>query len=294
MKITVIVNPHAGRQQILKETGALRRIFSEGYDTVDIVETADPDDARETVLRVVAEGTDCLVCCGGDGTLSDTVGWMLSSGHRVELGYIPAGTTNDFAASLHLPKDPLEAARHILSHPAAPLDVGAFGDRTFIYTASFGAFTGSSYNTDPALKHTLGHLAYVLEGIRELPTVQPYRVRVETVEGRVFEDDFIFGSMTNSTSLGGVVKLDPAQVDLTDGLFELLLVKAPRNLAEFNAMVYALTRGKYDDSAIQFVHTAGATFTFPEPVDWSLDGEYAVGETTMRAQVLPQAIQLHY
>ncbi len=294
MRYTVIVNPNAGRQHMGDALPAIRALLSEDGSAVQVVETQSPAEGRTAVQRAAREGTGCLICCGGDGTLSDTAGWMLETGCTVPLGYIPAGTTNDFAAALHLPKEPVAAARHILQSPQRPLDVGRFGDRTFIYTASFGAFTGASYSADPNLKHALGHLAYVIEGVKELPTLRPYPLRVETAEGERIDGEFIFGSMTNSTSLGGVIHLDPAQVDFSDGRFELLLVKNPRHLGEFNRIVHCLLTGKYDEDGVICLHTAGARFAFNEPVDWSLDGERAQSGAEIALSVEKQAIRLRY
>lgn len=294
MKFSVIVNPNAGRQQREDSMEAVKEILAGSGARVELIETHSAREGREAVGAAVKDAADCLVCCGGDGTLSDTINWMLDANGSLPLGYIPAGTTNDFAASLGLSKDPAEAARQILSSPARPLDLGFLGERSFIYTASFGAFAEASYSADPNLKHALGHLAYVIEGVKELPTIRPHRVRVETAEGQVFEDEFIFGSVTNSLSLGGVLRLDPAQVDLADGRFELLLVRNPRTLNDFNRMIFSLVSGRYDEGEILFTHTAGARFTFDEPMDWSLDGEYASGTEQAEFRAAYRALKLHY
>lgn len=175
-----------------------------------------------------------------------------------------------------------------------PLDVGSFGDRHFIYVASFGAFTQSSYSTTQSLKNSLGHLAYILEGIKELPLIKSYQVRVETDEGEVFEGEYLFGALSNSTSFGGIIKLDPDMVELADGRFELTLVKKPKNLHELNKIMFSLMSGKYDEDLITFVHTSGASFACAEPMPWSLDGEYAEGGTNVRAAALPGKIKMYY
>ena len=294
MKFSVIVNPNAGRQHWENPMPAVKEILTESGAAVDMTETHSPEEGRAAVHHAVREAVDCLICSGGDGTLSDTVEWMLEAGEPLPLGYIPAGTTNDFAVSLGLSKDPAEAARQILTAPARPLDLGFLGERSFVYTASFGAFAEASYSADPNLKHALGHLAYVIEGVKELPTIRPHWIRVETAEGRVYEDEFIFGAVTNSISLGGVLKLDPAEVNLADGKFELILVRNPRTLNDFNRMVFALVSGKYDEGGIIFTHTAGARFSFDEPMDWSLDGEHAPGTEQAEVRVVHHALKLHY
>ncbi len=294
MRTVILVNPHAGRQNIVKEIENIEKVFAESGGDVAVVRTKSAEQADSVIRRVVAEKPDRLVCCGGDGTLSETVEQLLESGADVALGYIPAGTTNDFANSLGISKEPVKAALQITEGTPKPLDAGRFGSRHFIYVASFGAFTQSSYSTTQSLKNSLGHLAYVIEGIKELPALKSYRVKAETDEGQVYEGDYVFGALSNSTSFGGIVKLDPEKVDLADGKFELTLVKMPRNLLELNRVIFSLMSGKYDEELITFVHTAGATFTCAEPMPWSLDGEYAQGGVQVRAEALPQAVRMYY
>lgn len=294
MNITLMVNPNAGRKMILRSLGEVVQVFSGRGDAVTVIETQGPEQAAQVIRQSVAAQPDLLICCGGDGTLSDTVSHIVKSGAKVPLGYIPAGTTNDFANSLGLSKDPVKAAQQIAESVAKPLDVGRFEDREFIYVASFGAFTQSSYNTTQSLKNSLGHLAYIIEGIKELPVLKSYEVRVETAEGGVYEGEYLFGSMSSSTSFGGIVKLDPAKVDLSDGKFELTLVKTPRNLQELNRILVSLMSGKFDEEVITFVQTTQAVFTCAQPMPWSLDGEYAAGDDRVTISALPQAISLHY
>lgn len=294
MKITLVVNPNAGRKVILRSLGDVVQTFSGRGDLVTVAETQGPEQAAQVIREAVDAKPDLLICCGGDGTLSDTVSHMVNSGATVPLGYIPAGTTNDFANSLGLLKDPVRAAQQIAQGQAKPLDVGKFEDRSFIYVASFGAFTQSSYNTTQSLKNSLGHLAYLIEGIKELPVLKSYEVRVETAEGQTFEGEYLFGSMSNSTSFGGIVKLDPERVDLCDGKFELTLVKKPKNLQELNRVLVSLMSGKYDEEMITFLQTERAVFTCAQPMPWSLDGEYAAGDDRVEISAMPSAIRLYY
>lgn len=294
MNITLMVNPNAGRKMILRSLGEVVQVFTGRGDAVTVIETQGPEQAAHVIEQSVAAKPDLLICCGGDGTLSDTVSHIVRSGASVPLGYIPAGTTNDFANSLGLSKDPVKAAQQIAESTAKHLDVGRFEDREFIYVASFGAFTQSSYNTTQSLKNSLGHLAYIIEGIKELPVLKSYEVRVETAEGGVYEGEYLFGSMSSSTSFGGIVKLDPAKVDLSDGKFELTLVKTPKNLQDLNRILGSLMSGKFDEEVITFVQTERAVFTCAQPMPWSLDGEYAAGDDKVTISALPRAIALHY
>ncbi len=294
MKIIIVVNPHAGRQNILKEIDKVRETLEDTGAEVDVIRTETAQEAACTIRQAVEVHPDALICCGGDGTLSETVSQVVDAGAPVPLGYIPAGTTNDFANSLGIPKEPVKAAQRIAEGEPRDLDVGQFQNRRFIYVASFGAFTQSSYNTTQSLKNSLGHLAYIIEGIKELPALKSYRVRAETAEGEAFEGEYVFGAMSNSTSFGGVVKLDPGKVDLNDGKFELTLVKMPKNLLELNRIVFSLMSGKFDEELITFVHTERAVFSCAEPMPWSLDGEYAAGGEQVEVSALPRAVRMYY
>ena len=294
MKFRVLVNPNAGRQVVLRELHSIYRAFAgeENKNEVVMELTVNSAHAAEALDRAIGSRPDTLVCCGGDGTLSATVDRLLKSGEEIKLGYIPAGSTNDFANFLGLPKEPAEAADLIVDGEAKPIDAGRFGERHFIYVASFGAFTQTSYATTQNLKNSLGHLAYIIEGIKELPQLKSYAVRAETAEGGVYEGEYLFGALSNSTSLGGIIKMSAEKVDPADGLFELALVKKPKSLYELNRILLALMGGQVDEELITFVHTAGAAFACAEPMPWSLDGEYVSGGTDVRAEVLPGALKL--
>ena len=294
MKFRILVNPNAGRQVVLRELHSIYRAFAgeENKNEVVMELTVNSAHAAEALDRAIGSRPDTLVCCGGDGTLSATVDRLLKSGEEIKLGYIPAGSTNDFANFLGLPKEPAEAADLIVDGEAKPIDTGRFGERHFIYVASFGAFTQTSYATTQNLKNSLGHLAYIIEGIKELPQLKSYAVRAETAEGGVYEGEYLFGALSNSTSLGGIIKMSAEKVDPADGLFELALVKKPKSLYELNRILLALMGGQVDEELITFVHTAGAAFACAEPMPWSLDGEYVSGGTDVRAEVLPGALKL--
>lgn len=292
MKANILINANAGKQIIFHELMDLYDAFAVTGDQPVMELTVSSQQSDAAFQRALDQQPDAIVCCGGDGTLSSTADRLLRAGAGLPLGYIPAGTTNDFANFLGLPKEAAQAAELITTGTAEPIDIGRFGDRYFVYVASFGAFTQTSYATTQSLKNSLGHLAYVIEGIKELPTLQSYAVRVETEEGGVYEGDYLFGSVSNSTSLGGVIKLDPGKVKATDGKFELTLVKRPKSLYELHRILVALMGGKADEELITFVHTAGASFTCAEPMPWSLDGEYASGGTDVKVEVLAGALRL--
>lgn len=274
-KMLFIMNPCSGQKRANRFLPEILSTFNEaGYDVLMHM-TAGPGDGDKTVRRLGA-GMDAVVCCGGDGTFNDVVSGLLHSGLDVPVGYIPAGTTNDFANSLKLPTDVMEATRAIVDGTPVAYDAGKFGDRYFSYVASFGAFTRASYATPQNIKNALGHTAYVLEGIQELSQLRKEHVRMD-IGGRIVEDDFLFGAISNSTSVGGILTLDPSQVDMRDGLLEVLLVRAPRNLGELTECIQALKSQKYNCEMITFCSAPRITVYSDPDMPWTLDGEREEG-----------------
>jgi diacylglycerol kinase family enzyme len=217
---------------------------------------------------------------------------MLRAGSTAPIGYIPAGSTNDFASSLKLSTNIMQAAQDILEGQPVPYDVGRFGDRYFSYVASFGAFTKSSYATPQSIKNALGHTAYVLEGISELSQIRKLHVRME-LEEEVVEDDFLFGCISNSTSIGGVLTLDPRQVDMADGYLEIFLLRAPRNLTEISECIQALQSQRYNDCAmITFGSARNLRVIADENMPWTLDGEKFDGSSSIDVTNIHHAIHL--
>ena len=270
-----IVNPRAGRTRSTAPLfDAVAHFCASGY-LVDLRLTQAREDATR-LARELGGKFDAVVCCGGDGTLNETVTGLMDLPSPPPLGYIPAGSTNDFAASLHLPDQPLEAARVITASGGRPLDVGSFNGRSFIYVASFGAFTRASYSAPQNVKNDLGHLAYILEGVKDLSTLRPYRASVATEE-ECFDGEFLFGAVTNATSVGGLVKLKEDQVCLDDGLFELLLIPNPKSIADLQGLARSLLLQDFTGGGVIFRHVHTLTVQTPEDLPWALDGEFDPG-----------------
>lgn len=290
-KLLLIVNPCSGKKKTARYLSQIISIFNRADYDVSVYITA----ARAEATQVAAERAgefDMIVCAGGDGTFNEVVSGMVSVRAKCPLGYIPAGSTNDFANSLGLSANILQAARDIVEGDAKTFDIGRFGDRYFSYVASFGAFTRASYATSQSVKNALGHLAYILGGIKEIPSIHGYDVKFETEDGTVFEDSYIFGAISNSTSVGGVLTLDETLVDLDDGLFELLLIRKPKNAGELGKCVTALLRQNYDSPMITFCPAKKVEITADPGMDWTLDGEQEYGHTTVTAENLHDAIRV--
>lgn len=275
----VLVNPTAGK---LRSKTTL----------FDIIATLNQKEIRTTVQitqrkghslqeanQAAANGYDFVICCGGDGTLNETVTGMITASQKLPIGYIPTGSTNDFANSMGISLNPSDAAKQISSLSSVPIDIGQFeNDRYFTYIASFGIFTAVSYNTPQVTKNMLGHLAYILEGVKDLTNIQSHHVVTKSQEYNS-EGDYIFGAVCNTTSVAGIVKLAPDLVATNDGLFEVLLIKMPKNPAELHRIVVGLTLSDFQDSMFEFFKTSEVEFSTNSDLSWTLDGEFASSKT---------------
>lgn len=272
-KLLLIVNPKAGRSKSRGPLFDAASIFSQAGYLLSIHSTTAPGDAAKTAA---GEGGDydVVVAVGGDGTLNEVISGLMQLEKKPLLGYLPQGSTNDFAASLQIPKDPDAAAAALAQHMPRMLDVGRWNDRNFVYVASFGAFTRTSYAASQAAKNALGHFAYILEGMKDLDTLRPYRVKL-TADGEVLDGEYLFGAVCNSTSIGGLMKLDPERVVLDDGKFEMLLIPNPKTAVDLQNLVLAMLDQHYDREGLVFRHVSSIHLETEENLPWSLDGEYA-------------------
>ena len=206
-----------------------------------------------------------------------------------DLGYIPLGTTNDLANSLGLSKNPVKAAEDIINGQTETIDIGSFSGRYFNYIASFGAFTEASYNTPQSAKNLLGHFAYILEGIKSIGNIRPYHVKFE-LDDEVVEDDYIFAAISNTTSVGGVLKLKETMVALNDGKFEVLLIHKPKSIIQLNKIISELLSQKFTNDHVKFYHTSKVKVITDQPIDWTLDGELQKGDREIEITNLHSAV----
>lgn len=289
-KLLFIVNPRAGKTKSTAPLFDAVAAFSRAGYLVRVFVTEAGGQARDIAAKWGGQ-YDLVVCAGGDGTLNETISGLMQLEQRPPLGYLPNGSTNDFAASLHLHTTVATAARAVAGGIPYSLDIGRHNDRYFAYVASFGAFTRSSYSASQAAKNALGHFAYILEGLGDLDSLRPYRCAIDA-DGEHFEGDFIFGAVCNSTSLGGLVKLDPKHVSMNDGTLELLLLRMPKTALDLQNLITAMTRMQYDYPGVIFRHVKNVVLTTDENISWSLDGEYAASAPRVEIQCLPGAIEL--
>lgn len=271
-KILFIYNPNAGKGLIKEHLADVLTIISDaGYEMV-VYPTKANKDAYEKVKNFT-EDYARVICSGGDGTLDEVVTGMMARNKRVPIGYIPAGTTNDFANSLEIPKDMIKAAQVAVDGEVFACDVGNFNEDIFVYIAAFGLFTDVSYGTNQKVKNVLGHLAYVLEGATKLLDIPSYHMKVE-VNGEVIEDDFMFGMVTNSRSVGGFKGMVGKDIVFDDGVFEVTLIKKPKNPIMLQEILAALVIEQIDTKYMYTFKTDRITFDVDEEIPWTLDGEF--------------------
>ena len=293
-KLLYIYNPAAGRKTAKINLSDVLEVFArQGYE-ITVHPTQAPGDAVQAA-REQGPTHDRVVCCGGDGTLNETVRGLLELPWELRpvLGYIPAGTTNDFSRTLELPKALPELAETAGAGVPRPIDVGEAQGNPFTYVAAFGLFTDVSYSTPQASKNLLGHFAYVLEGMGKLASIPSFHMRVTSTEGHDIEGDYIYGMVGNTVSVGGLVSLPRDKVLLDDGRFEVILIRRPENGKDWQSILTALTTLELvEDGAVTGFSAGDITFTCDTPVAWTVDGEFGGEQTVTRVKNLPRAITI--
>jgi len=293
-KLLYIYNPAAGRKTAKTYLSDVLEVFArQGYE-ITVHPTQERGDAT-AAARDQGPNFDRVVCCGGDGTLNETVRGILElpQEQRPILGYIPAGTTNDFSRTLELPKTPPELAEVAGEGVPRAIDVGEAEGNPFTYVAAFGLFTDVSYSTPQVNKNLLGHFAYVLEGAGKLANIPSYHMKVTSSEGHEVEGDFIYGMVGNTVSVGGVVNLPRDKVLLDDGKFEVILIRQPKNGKDWQSILTALaTLEMTEDGAVVGFSAGDITFTCDQPVAWTVDGEFGGEQAEAHVKNLPRALTI--
>ncbi|MGI6009887.1 MAG: diacylglycerol/lipid kinase family protein [Ruminococcus sp.] len=271
-KLLFVFNPKSGKGLIKTKLLDIVNIFVRHGYLVTVHPTQYAQDAYH-VVKKTAPLVDLIVCSGGDGTLAEVVAGIIDSKVQIPMGYIPSGSTNDFASSLSIPKNMEKAALEIMEGKLYGCDIGHFNSKTFVYIAAFGLFTDVSYQTDQALKNVLGHMAYILEGVKRIFDIKSYHLKVEA-NGKKREDNYIFGMVTNSRSVGGFKNLTGKNVEMDDGFFEVTLIREPKNPLELNEIMGALLTAVDDTDLIDSFKSDCVVIESEEPIPWTLDGEF--------------------
>lgn len=290
-KLLLIVNPHSGREKMKTQLLKVVEILSNANYCVTVYPTKQRLDATKKVESLQNGEYDLIVVCGGDGTLNEVITGLMNKKIKCKLGYIPSGTLNEWSQGLGISRIIKQAAKDITVGNEISLDVGKFGDKYFSYTASFGAFTSASYSAPQEIKNVLGQAAYFFEGIKSLSNIKPIPMKL-TADDRVVEGDFLFGAVSNSMSVGGIVKFDESVVKLNDGYFEVLLIRNPDNILKLQPMLDGIIKKELDREGIEFFHTKNLCVETQGGLSWTLDGEYAEGTEKIEIKNIHNAINL--
>lgn len=290
MKVLYIVNPKSGKGSIRNQLLDVIDIFIKAEYNLTIYISQCKGDARKKA-REEAGNFHVIICSGGDGTLDEVISGVMESEAQCAIGYIPSGSTNDFANSLKLPKNAVGAAERIVEHNEFPCDIGAFNNDYFVYIAAFGLFTDVSYETPQDIKNVLGHLAYLLEGVKKLTSIKTYHL-IARADGEEVEGDFLFGMITNSVSVGGFKNITGRHVKLDDGVFEVTLIRAPKNIIELNTIVGALLTQTPDEKLMFQTRAKSIEIDFDGEVPWTLDGEFGGNHEQVKIRNMEKALTL--
>ncbi len=288
-KILLIANPHAGKGKIRTHLLRVVEILSEDGSLVTVYPTRARYDATDFVKQISEKDYDRIVVCGGDGTLNEVITGLMQADIKIPLGYIPSGTLNEWSSGLQISKDIRIAANDAANGKITTLDIGMFENKYFSYTASFGAFTDASYSAPQDVKNVLGQAAYFFEGIKSLGNIKPIHLKFET-EDYVTEGDFLFGAVSNSMSVGGIVKFDESVVKLNDGKFEVMLIRNPDSVLKLQPIIDGILKHDFSKEGIEFFTASRVTVTGGGGLAWTLDGEFAEGPQELHIKNLPSAI----
>lgn len=294
-KLLFVYNPRAGKEMLKPRLSDVLDIFVKAGYEVTVHPTQAYRDAYYQIKEYEVGKYDLIACSGGDGTIDEVATGMMKRREMgkdvVPVGYIPAGTTNDFAKSLHIPRKPLAAADNAVKGVPFPCDIGKFHDSVFVYIAAFGIFTDVSYETDQAVKNVLGHMAYILEGAKRIFNIPSYKIKVEH-DGEVIEDEFIFGMVTNSRSVGGFSNMVGKNIVFDDGLFEVTLIKTPKNPIALQEIIAALLIEQVDTKHMYTFKTKKITFDSVEEIPWTLDGEFGGEQDYVEIENVQKAMEI--
>lgn len=294
-KLLFVYNPRAGKEMLKPRLSDVLDIFVKAGYEVTVHPTQAYRDAYYQIKEYEVGKYDLIACSGGDGTIDEVATGMMKRREMgkdvVPVGYIPAGTTNDFAKSLHIPRKPLAAADNAVKGVPFPCDIGKFNDSVFVYIAAFGIFTDVSYETDQAVKNVLGHMAYILEGAKRIFNIPSYKIKVEH-DGQVIEDEFIFGMVTNSRSVGGFSNMVGKNIVFDDGLFEVTLIKTPKNPIALQEIIAALLIEQVDTKHMYTFKTKKITFDSVEEIPWTLDGEFGGEQDYVEIENVQKAMEI--
>lgn len=290
-KLYFILNLQSGKATISSKLAVVIDMFTKAGYEVTARPTQERMDACAAAKYACGQGFDLIVCSGGDGTLNEVIQGIMRSEKKLPIGYIPAGSTNDFARGVGIPRNIIDAVQWIIDGKKYPCDIGSFNDKFFTYIAAFGVFTEVTYETSQQVKNVLGHVAYVLNGISRLKNIKSYHMKI-TYDDEIIEDNYIFGMVTNSSSVAGLLSLNNFLLD--DGLYEVTLIKTPGNPLDLQRIIHSLLNIDIDiDTAyIKSFRTSKIRFECDDELQWTIDGEFGGAYKTVDVCNNKQAIEL--
>lgn len=288
-KLYFILNLQSGKATISSKLAVVIDMFTKAGYEVTARPTQERMDACAAAKYACGQGFDLIVCSGGDGTLNEVIQGVMRSEKKLPIGYIPAGSTNDFARGVGIPRNIIDAVQWIIDGKKYPCDIGSFNDKFFTYIAAFGAFTEVTYETSQQVKNVLGHVAYVLNGISRLKNIKSYHMKI-TYDDEIIEDNYIFGMVTNSSSVAGLLSLNNFLLD--DGLYEVTLIKTPGNPLDLQRIIHSLLNIDIDTAYIKSFRTSKIRFECDDELQWTIDGEFGGAYKTVDVCNNKQAIEL--
>lgn len=289
-KVLFVINPKSGKGTIRTKLMQVLDIFTKAEFDTTVYISQEKGDARRKVREDAGE-YEMIVCSGGDGTLDEVISGLMDCGGHSPIGYIPAGSTNDFGNSLKIPKSIIGAANHVVKQKEFPCDLGCFNGDYFVYIAAFGLFTEVSYETSQDMKNVLGHVAYLLEGAKKLTSIKSYHVSVEANE-TIISGEFMYGMVTNSLSVGGFKNITGKHVHMDDGVFEVTLIRTPKNVIELQEIITAFLSRMPDDKYFYQFRSSEIKMEFQEAVPWTLDGEFGGEHARVEISNMERAITI--
>lgn len=288
-KVLIIVNPVSGKKNIKKYIPRIKVNFEKSNFQTEIKYTAIENDAG-SIIKEAKEDFNVILICGGDGTLNQAIQEVDFENLKVPIGYIPTGTTNDFAHSINISFDKLHISKNINEYSSRKIDLGMINEKVFNYVVAFGLFSESSYKTGSKLKQKLGRLAYILYGIKEIFNYKTYKLQIESETTKI-EDEFIYGSISNSKYIGGFDLFKNKSVEFDDGKFEAVFVKKPKSFLQMLRIILKVLRGKLEDECIYYIQTSNLKIKCNKPIELSIDGEYGGGKKDIKIHVKKEKVE---
>lgn len=290
-KMLLIVNPVSGKQKAKQHMLYMINRFDKAGYAVTSCYTKKDENAFE-IVKKRGKDFDIIVCCGGDGTLKETVCGVQAIQKDLPIGYLPMGSTNDFAKSLEIPTNVKDAVELVVTGEPHPVDIGTFQGENFIYIAGFGNFTALSYEVSQKIKNKIGRNAYYLRAAKDFFKMKKYHARVEA-DGEIFEDDYFYGAASSSYSIGGMPVMYNLGVQFDDGLHELVLVRMFKTVPEAMGLVRDMLRKDVSQNPLITIrHCKHINFQFIEPTAFTLDGEYGGKHRNAEVTVMRHAVRI--